>query len=103
MEKRHGSYFKGNIGENMKDLKQTKELLEGLKLIAVAAKKVAKDGKVDLSDVGAVIDLAKESSKLVEAVKDIQEIPSELADLEKEELLEIILAVYKAVEEVEAV
>lgn len=85
----------------MKDLKQTKELFEGLKLVAVAAKKISKDGKVDLSDVGAVIDLAKESSILIDAVKDIKEVPEELKDLEKEELLELIMAVYKAVDEVE--
>lgn len=85
----------------MKDIKQTKELFEGLKLIAIAAKKIAADGKLDVSDISVVIDLAKDSAKLIEAVKDISEIPEELKDLEKEELLELILSVYKAVEEVE--
>jgi hypothetical protein len=87
----------------MSEIKQTKELFEGLKLVAVAAKKIAKDGKVDLSDVGAVIDLAKESSVLIEAVKDLDQVPTELKDLEKEELLELILTVYKAVDEIEKI
>lgn len=85
----------------MKDIKETRELFAGLSLVAKAAKKIAADGKVSLADAEHVIDLAKESSLLVAAVKDLKEVPAELKDLEKEELLELILTVYKAVQEIE--
>lgn len=85
----------------MKDIKETKELFAGLALIAKAAKKIAEDGKVSLLDASHVIDLAKESAVLVAAVKDIKEVPEELKDLEKEELLDLIMVVYKSISEIE--
>lgn len=87
---------------NEKTIKETKELFQGLGAVAKTAKAVAKDGKVDFSDISHVVELAKNSSVLVEAVKDIDQIPAELKDLEKDELLEIIMLVYKQVSEVEA-
>jgi type III secretion system FlhB-like substrate exporter len=87
----------------MKDIKETKELFAGLALIAKAAKKIAADGKVSLADAEHIIDLAKESSVIVAAFKDLKEVPAELKDLDKEELIDLVLTVYKAVGEVEAV
>lgn len=84
-----------------KTIKETKELFEGLGEVAKTAKLVAKDGKVDFSDSAHVIELAKNSTVLVEAVKGIEQVPAELKDLSKEELLELILIVYKKIETVE--
>lgn len=85
------------MSENEKTIKETKELFKGLGLVAKTAKAVAKDGKVDFSDLSHVVELAKNSSVLIEAVKDVKEVPAELKDLSKEELLEIIGLVYAEV------
>jgi hypothetical protein len=81
----------------VKSIKETKELFKGLGLIVKTAKAVAADGKVDFSDLSSVIELAKNSSVLVEAVKDVKEVPAELKDLSKEEILEIIGLIYAEV------
>lgn len=80
--------------EAEKTIKETKELFKGLALVVKAGKKVAADGKVDFSDIAHVVELAKSSSVIVEAVKDVKEVPAELKDLSKEELLELIGLVY---------
>lgn len=84
----------------MSSIKETKELFEGLALVAKGAKDIAKDGKVDFSDLSIAVDLVKNSNVLVEAVKGVDQIPEELKDLSQEELLEIIMIVYKKVTEV---
>jgi hypothetical protein len=86
-----------------KSIKETKELFEGLAEVAKTAKAVANDGKVDFSDLSHVVALATNSSVLVAAVKDVNEVPEEIKDLSKEELLELIGIIYKKVSEVEKV
>lgn len=83
-------------------IKETKELFEGLSEVAKVAKAVQKDGKVDFTDLSHVIDLAKKSSVLVEAVKGIDKVPEEIKNLSKEELLEVVMLVYKKISEVES-
>lgn len=82
------------MSEAEKTIKETKELFKGLALVVKAGKNVAADGKVDFSDLAHVVELAKSSSVIVEAIKDVKEVPAELKDLTKEELLEIIGLVY---------
>lgn len=80
-----------------KEIKETKELFTGLALVAKAAKKIAADKKVSVEDLPAIIDLAKESPVLIAAVEGVSEVPAELKDLDKEELLELIMIVYKEI------
>lgn len=80
-----------------KDIKETKELFAGLALVAKATKKIAEDKKVDGNDIPHVIDLAKDAPILIAAVDGIKEVPAELKDLSKEELLELIMLVYKEI------
>lgn len=82
---------------NEKTIKETKELFKGLGLVAKTAKNVAADGKVDFSDLAHVVELAKNSNVLIEAVKDVKEVPAEIKDLEKDELLELIGLIYAEV------
>lgn len=77
-----------------KGIKETKELFKGLASVAKTAKDVAADGKVDFSDLKHVVKLAENSASIVEAVKDIKEVPAEVKDLDKEELLELIGIIY---------
>lgn len=85
------------MSDKEKSIKETKELFKGLGLVLKTVKAVTADGKVDFSDAVHAIDLAKNSSVLIEAVKDVNEVPAELKDLDKEELLEIIGLIYAEV------
>ena len=83
-------------------IKETKELLEGLGKVAVAAKKIAADGKVNAEDLSVLIDLVTDVDSLSAAVKDAGDIPSELKDLDQAEVLEIINLLYTISDEVNA-
>ena len=77
-----------------KSIKETLELLEGLGEVAVAAKKIAKDGKVNADDLKVLMDLALNAEKLSSAVSGVSEVPSELKDLDESEVMEIIKTIY---------
>jgi len=79
------------------DIKESLELLEGVKLVGVAVAKIAKDGKLDLSDAAAVVELVKEADKLIEAVKGAEESLKELKDIDQVELLALGTAAYGVV------
>lgn len=81
----------------VKSIKETKELFAGLGLVAKEVKGVFADGVVDMSDLKYVLDLGKQHQVLVDAVQGVKEVPAELKDLDKEELLEIIMLVYKEI------
>ena len=83
-----------------KSIKETKELLEGLGKVAVAAKKIGADGKVNAMDLNVIVALASDITVLSEAVKGAGEIPAELKDLDQAEVLEIIQCLYKISEAV---
>lgn len=80
-----------------KTIKETKELFAGLGLVAKEVKGALADGKIDLSDLSHVLNLGKEHQVLVEAIQGANEVPAELKDLDKEELLEILMLVYKEI------
>lgn len=80
-------------------IKESKELLDGIKLLAVSAKKIAKDG-VSLADLPEAIELLKKVDVLVEAVKGLDGLDEELKDLEQEELVELGLKVFSIVKAV---
>lgn len=80
-----------------KSIKETKELFEGLALVAKTVKKIAADKKVDANDIPHVIELAKDAPILLAAIENVKEVPAELKDLDKEELLELIMLVYKEI------
>lgn len=80
-------------------IKESKELLNGVELLAVSAKKIAKDG-VSLADLPEAIELLKKVDILVEAVKGLESIDEELKDLEQEELVELGLKVFSIVKAV---
>jgi hypothetical protein len=83
--------------EVKKDLKETKELFAGLGLVAKEVKAIFADGKVNAGDLGSVMALGKQHQVLIDAVKGADQIPAELKDLDKAELLEIIMLVYKEI------
>ena len=72
-----------------KAVKETVEFINGAAEVAVAGKKIMKDGKIDLADVQHVGELVRKHEVLVEAVKGADQIPAELKDLSLEELQQI--------------
>lgn len=83
-------------------IKETLELLEGAKLLALAVKKVASDGKVDFTDLPVIMTLMKEVYVLTAAVEDVSKVVDEAKDLSIEELQTIgakVVEIMKAVRE----
>lgn len=77
-------------------IKESKELLEGVELLAVSAKKIAKDG-VSLADLPEAIELLKKLDVLVEAFKGLSNVDEEIKDLDQAELIELGSKVFSLV------
>ncbi len=83
----------------MQDIKETKELLEGVKLLAVAGAKIAKDG-INVADLQHLVDLAKNFETIQEAFSNVKEVSEEVKDLDESEIIELVVILYKLVKEV---
>lgn len=75
-------------------VKESKEAIEGLKVIAKFAGKVLTDNKVSTADFSHLVSLALEFDKISEGVKDIDLALAELKNLDEGELIEIISGFY---------
>lgn len=85
-----------------KTIAETLELLEGLKIAAVAIAKISKDKKLNAEDLPTLIELATEFETLVKAFSNLDEVPQELKDLQEEEVIAIITKVYSIGKQVKA-
>lgn len=92
---------------NGKSIKETKEILEGVKHLAKAGKKIRDivgDG-VDASDLPKAFQLIKDQADNMSvyeaAIKDAKLAKEELKDLEKDEILELLFIVVDGISEVE--
>lgn len=74
---------------NKVGIKESKEFIDALKLVAKTGKKINADGKVDLKDLPHVIELATNSSVLASGVEGAGQIPEEIKDLTTEEFAEL--------------
>lgn len=83
-----------------KSTKEIKELVHGLKLVGLAAKKITKDGKIGLDDLVHLVDLVKESDKLVAAVSGVGDLDDEAKNLDQAEIMELIALLYGAAKEI---
>ena len=86
-----------------KGIKETLELLEGVKVLVLESKKVLSDGKVSFSDLPALLGLLQKFSVLSAAVQGASEVVAEAKDLSSDEanivvskVLEIVAAVKAA-------
>jgi len=82
--------------------KELKELLVSLKDIAVFAKKVAADKKVNLEDLPALVDLAKNMDEVLAGFDGLNKIPDEVKDIDEAEAMELLAALLKLIKEVKA-
>lgn len=67
-------------------IKETMEMLDGLKLLAIETKKVLADGKVNVADLPILIELLQQLNVLTAAVAGAGQIPAEAKDLSADEL-----------------
>lgn len=83
-----------------KGIKEISELLDGVKLLAVSGKKIAKDG-ISAEDVAHVVTLFTNFNTIVEAYKGLGEASEEIKNLDQSEVIEIIGKLYEIVRDVE--
>lgn len=82
------------MSEEKKGIKETTEILEGLKVLATFAGNVAKDGKVGPADLVYLVDLGSHFPALADAGKDADDALEEIKDLDEAEVLSIVTQVY---------
>lgn len=70
-------------------IKETRELLQGLEKMAVVGVKVFKDGKIGISDLRYLKDLAIAFNDFKDAIDDIDMIDDEIMDLSVDEAKEL--------------
>lgn len=84
-------------------IKETLELLEALKLLALKASEVLEDGKVNLKDLPSLFDLVKKASQLKTGVDGAELVAKEVKDLSQEEAALLLAKVYEIVSAIKAV
>lgn len=89
------------MGEK-KGTKEIIEVLEGMKSVALFGKKVGADGKVDLKDIPALVELAQNSKSISDAVENLNEVPSEIKDLDGEEAKAILAKLLEVLASIKA-
>lgn len=85
-----------------KSIKESLELLEGIKKLAVGVKKIAADGKVSMADLPVALGLLQEVPALVAAVSGADQVIPELKDLSQEELNQLSAKVLEVVAAIKA-
>jgi len=73
------------------------EVLSAISLLANGGKKILKDGKVNLEDVPAALELIKKVDVIVAAVKDVKDVIPEAKDLSQEEVAVLLASLMSAV------
>jgi len=81
----------------MASVKETIELLDGLKVIAEVGADIFEDGKLKFNDLTKLTQLADSFTVLSEAVKGLDQIDNEVKDLTIAEITEILTKVYEIV------
>lgn len=86
----------------MVGIKESLELLEGIKVLGVTGKKVFADGKVNLADLGLVMGLMQDFAKLNAAVAGVDQVLPEAKDLTVEEANALVAKVLEVVAAIKA-
>lgn len=81
--------------------KEINEFLDGVELVGVHGKKIAKDG-ISLSDVPEALEVVKNVDVIIAAVTGIKAVPAEFENASDEDLIAIGLRVLKVVKAIKA-
>lgn len=85
----------------MKGIKELKELLNALEIVAGVAGSVMKDGKVGVDDLSHLVALGVQFQALADGFSDLDEAIAEAKDLDQMEVIELIKEVYEIVQKFE--
>lgn len=83
-------------------IKESLEVMEGLKALGIAAKKISADGKVNLADLPEILALLQKVQLIVESVKGVDQIPAEIKDLSEEESKELLAKLFEVMAAIKA-
>lgn len=83
-------------------IKESMEMLDGVELLLVTAKKIFKDGEVNMDDLGPALEMLQEVKKVVSAVNGMNLIVKEAKDLDQAELVQLALKIQKIVSAVKS-
>lgn len=86
-----------------KTIKETKELLAAVELVAIAVKKIMKDGKIDLADASVLVDLGLKLETFIAAVEGMTEIQAEVQEIDLTEAKDLVNALYTIAKKVQEV
>ena len=81
----------------MANVKETLELLDGLKVIAEVGAEIFEDGKIKLDDLSKLTKLGDSFGVLSEAVKGLDAVDDEIKDLTITEITQLLAKVYEIV------
>lgn len=83
-------------------IKESLEVIAGIEVVGVNVAKAASDGKINISDAKYAIEIAKDSGKIMDAVKGADLVLKEAKDLDEQELVQLGLAAYTMVKNIVA-
>jgi len=83
-------------------IKETKEALAAVELLAVSGVKILADGKVNFADLPVLADMAKNLDTIIEGVKGADQIVAEAKDLDQAELIELGTIAFNIVKSIKA-
>lgn len=78
-------------------IKESLELLDGLKILAIDVKKVLADGKVSIADLPVAMELLGQLGVLTSAIQGVDQILTEAKDLSPEEINTLVAKVFEVV------
>lgn len=84
------------------EIKETLEMLEGVKVLAVSGKKIFADGKVSIADLPVALELLAQFGTLNAAVAGADQVIPEMKDLSADEANQIVAKVLEIVAVIKA-
>lgn len=84
-----------------KGIKEIKEMLAAVEVVALAAKKVMKDGKVDFSDAMVIVELGSQLPILLAAIEGMGEVVAEAQDIQADEAVALVGEMYAIAKKVQ--
>lgn len=85
------------VSEAKVGIKEISEVLEGVKVLGVAGKKILADGKISVADLPEAMALVSKAQMIVAAVEGIEGVLPEAKDLDSEEAAAIVAKVYEVI------
>lgn len=78
------------------DIKESKEVLAAVELLAVTGVKIAKGG-IGVDDIQPALNLLSNLNVFSDAIKGVKEIPAEFKDIDEKEAIELGICAYRMI------